>query len=166
MYSKQNVGNAGEYYFASILSANDFIATITLGRAEKYDILAVNNKGKSFKFSVKTRFFKVNRCLLSEKDETGGTDDFYYAFIRLNQFKEEPDYWVVPSKRVNQLIKGMSDIYFRDKRKRDGTLHNDAGIRVFPLETNNANRDMWPKDWKEELESYYKNIKQLAIPSS
>jgi hypothetical protein len=39
---KQNVGNAGEYYIASRLSAFNFIATITLGRAEKYDILALS----------------------------------------------------------------------------------------------------------------------------
>ena len=33
---KQNVGNAGEYYIAARLSALNFTATITLGRAEKY----------------------------------------------------------------------------------------------------------------------------------
>lgn len=32
-YQKQNVGNAGEYYVAARLSAMNFTATITLGRA-------------------------------------------------------------------------------------------------------------------------------------
>jgi len=44
------------------LSALDFVVTITLGRAECYDILAVSPRGKVFKFSVKTR--------LLEKDDS------------------------------------------------------------------------------------------------
>lgn len=46
---KQNVGNAGEYLIASRLSALDYTVTITLGRAEKYDILALSPKGKLIK---------------------------------------------------------------------------------------------------------------------
>jgi hypothetical protein len=74
---KQNIGNAGEYYIAARLSAENFITTITLGRAEKYDILAVNPLGKTIKISVKTRYKEVDRFPLSKKDETGGSDDFY-----------------------------------------------------------------------------------------
>ena len=36
-----NIGNAGEYFIASILSSRGYITTITLGRAESYDILAI-----------------------------------------------------------------------------------------------------------------------------
>ena len=39
---KQNVGNAGEYYIAARLSVLNFVTTITLGRAEKYDKLALS----------------------------------------------------------------------------------------------------------------------------
>lgn len=53
---KQNTGNAGEYYIASRLSAEDFTVTITLGRAEKYDIIAINPNGKTIKISVKSRY--------------------------------------------------------------------------------------------------------------
>ena len=67
--SKQNIGNAGEYFLASYLSANNFIVTITLGRAETYDIIAVNPRGKTFKISVKSRFPKANRFALNEKCE-------------------------------------------------------------------------------------------------
>jgi hypothetical protein len=35
---KQNIGNAGEYYLAARLSAEDFTVTITLGRAGKNTI--------------------------------------------------------------------------------------------------------------------------------
>lgn len=110
---KQNIGNAGEYYLAARLSAEDFIVTITLGRAEKYDILAVNPKSKSIKISVKTMYSQdVQRFPLSRKDEEGGSDDFYYAFLQLNEFKSEPDFWLIPSKRVNKILKDSSNIYF------------------------------------------------------
>ena len=102
---KQNIGNAGEYYIASRLSAENFIATITLGRAERYDILAVNQNGKTIKLSVKARLLEdIDRFLLSKKDENNWADDFYYAFIRLNEFKSMPDFWIVPSKLVSKII--------------------------------------------------------------
>lgn len=50
----QNIANAGEYYIASILSTNGFTTTITLGRAEKFDIIAISPKGRTIKLQVKT----------------------------------------------------------------------------------------------------------------
>ena len=37
--AKQNIGNAGEYYIAYLLSASNCIVTVTLGRAEGFDLL-------------------------------------------------------------------------------------------------------------------------------
>ncbi len=89
---KQNVGNAGEYYIASRLSAVNFITTITLGRAEKYDILALNPSGKLYKLSVKTtQLVDARDFPLSVKDEDCQSGDFYYAFEKLNKFEKEPD---------------------------------------------------------------------------
>jgi hypothetical protein len=103
---KQNVGNAGEYYIAARLSALNFITTITLGRAEKYDILALSPKGKLIKLSVKTTQIKnAIGFPLSAKDELGAINDFYYAFVKLNNFESEPDFWIIPSKIVCPLIK-------------------------------------------------------------
>lgn len=159
---KQNIGNAGEYYIASRLSAENFTATITLGRAEKYDILAVNPSGKSIKISVKARFLKdVKRFPLSQKDESGGSEDFYYAFVKLNEFKSEPDFWIIPSKRINEVISESSRIYFQVKRRKDTQMHVDVGLRNLWLELNKTSKDLFPNDWEEELKKYYKNIKQL-----
>lgn len=158
---KQNIGNAGEYYIASRLSAENFIATITLGRAEKYDILAVNPTGKTIKLSVKTRFEKVDRFPLSKKDEIGGADDFYYAFILLNKFVNEPDFWIIPSKRVNEILSQAAEDYYFHKVRQDGEKHNDVGIRNLWLKINKTNRDTYPKDWEQELKKYEKNIDQL-----
>lgn len=160
--SKQNIGNAGEYYIASRLSAENFIATITLGRAERYDIIAINPMGKAIKISVKSRFdLDIKRFPLSDKDEKGGTEDFYYAFVRLNEFKKEPDFWIVPSIIVNKVIFESSDIYFNKKLRRDGQKYNDVGLRNFWLEINKTNKDLYPENWEKELEKYYKNLSQL-----
>ena len=92
---KQNVGNAGEYYIAARLSALNFTATITLGRAEKYDILALSPNGRLIKISVKaTQVESATDFSLSAKDEEGATEDFYYAFVKLNGFVKEPDFWI------------------------------------------------------------------------
>ena len=158
---KQNIGNAGEYYIAARLSAENFITTITLGRAEKYDILAVNPLGKTIKISVKTRYKEVERFPLSRKDETGGFDDFYYAFIRLNEFVREPEFWIIPSKRVNEIISTAAEDYFFHQVKRNGEKHNDIGFRILWLKRNNPNRKAYPEDWEQELKTYEKNIDQL-----
>src|SRR3989338_273498 len=143
---KQNIGNAGEYYIASRLSAEDFIVTITLARAEKYDILAVNPKEKTIKISVKTRFRSdAQRFPLSKKDEEGRCEDFYYAFVRLNQFKNEPDFWIIPSTIVSRLLKKSSHIYFKVKKRRDGKEHNDVGLRNFWVQINKTSQGLFPK---------------------
>lgn len=160
---KQNIGNAGEYYIASRLSAENFIATITLGRAEKYDILTVNPRGKAIKISVKTRYKNEDRFPLSKKDETGGSDDFYYAFICLNEFVIEPQFWIIPSKRVNEIISYAADDHFFHKVRQDGEKYNDVGIRNLWLKINKTNRDTYPKDWEQELKNYEKNINQLKL---
>jgi hypothetical protein len=157
---KQNIGNAGEYYIASRLSAKNFTTTITLGRAEKYDILAVNPLGKTIKLSVKTRYKKADRFPLSKKDETGNSDDFYYVFILLNEFKIEPQFWIIPSKRVNEII-SRNHKDFLHKKRRDGEKHADTGIRNLWLKLNRTNWDTYPEDWEDELKKYEKNIDQL-----
>ena len=159
---KQNVGNAGEYYIASRLSAENFITTITLGRAEKYDILAVNPAGKTIKLSVKTRYKKTDRFILSIKDEGGGSDDFYYVFIRLNEFTIMPEFWIIPSKRVNEILARQTKDYM-SKVNRDGGERKDTGIRNLWLKLGTQYTNTYPADWLEELKKYEgnKGIEQL-----
>ena len=155
--SKNNIGNAGEYYIASRLSAENFIVTITLGRAEKYDILAVNPSGKTLKLSVKSRFKEdIKRFPLSEKDERGAAGDFYYAFVRLNEFKREPDFWIIPSKIVTKIIYESHRLYLKNTGKH-GQKRKDNPMRNLWL----INRDRYPQNWERKLKKYCKNIKQL-----
>jgi hypothetical protein len=162
---KQNVGNAGEYYVAALLSAMDFTATITLGRAERYDILAVSPQGKSFKFSVKARLSKeITAFTLSEKDERGPENDLFYVFVRLHEFKEVPDYWVVPSKIVSRVIADSHQRWLKASG-RDGTPHNNTTIRKFPIEIKGADEKYYGHDWTKNVAQYRNNFNALRLKS-
>lgn len=159
---KQNIGNAGEYYLASRLSAENFVATITLGRAETYDILAVNPRGKTFKLSVKCRMLQNARDFpLSIRDETKSSPDFYYALIRLNSFKKNPDFWIIPSGRLSKLIKDSHKKWLEtsgiNKRK-----HNDTSLRKLPVgKLRKGEIGLYPNSWEKEVNDYYMNFSQL-----
>ena len=158
---KQNIGNAGEYYIASRLSALNFITTITLGRAEKYDILALASSGKLFKLSVKTKFLRnTSDFTLSAKDENGLAKDFYYAFVRLNEYKMEPDFWIIPSKIVCKLIKDAHQKWTITPG-RNNKAHGKSDIRILPIELRGAQNIYYPKAWIKQVKKYYKNLDQL-----
>jgi hypothetical protein len=158
---KQNVGNAGEYYIASRLSAVDFVATITLGRAEKYDILALSPQGKLVKISVKTT--QIDNAIdfpLSSKDEEGGADDFYYAFVKLNGFKKDPDFWIIPSTVVCPLLKKADEIWLKTLGKNE-KQHKSTPMRTFPVEVRKSQEYLYPENWNSSVQQYYKNLEQL-----
>jgi len=47
--NRQNIGNAGEFYVAFLLSAKNCVVTVTLGRNEGFDLMVVNPKGNMVK---------------------------------------------------------------------------------------------------------------------
>ncbi len=156
---KQNVGNAGEYFIASRLSALDYTVTITLGRAERYDILALSPKGKLIKISVKTtQLENSKRFPLSQKDEEGGSDDFYYAFVKLNNFEKEPEFWIIPSTVVCPLLKYSNDSYLKIPGKK-GQLRNASTMRILPIIMDEPN-PTYP-NWDKDIHKYYMNFEQL-----
>jgi hypothetical protein len=162
MIKKQNVGNAGEYYLAARLSALDFTVTITLGRAEKYDILALSPSGRLIKISVKTTQRPDAKSFpMSSKDETGASDDFYYAFIRFNDFSEEPDFWIVPSLEFCPILREGHQEWL-DTPGKDGQKHKTTSMRQFNVELNDNKKKTHPK-WQKVLDKNYKNLEQLII---
>ena len=159
---KQNVGNAGEYYIAARLSALNFTATITLGRAEKYDILALSPNGRLIKISVKaTQVESATDFPLSAKDEGGATDDFYYAFVKLNGFAKEPDFWIIPSKVVCPLIRDAHKKWeiTPGRNKQQHSLSNK--MRILPIELRGSQKIYYSTKWENEVKKYHKNLKQL-----
>ncbi len=158
---KQNIGNAGEYYIASRLSAENFIATITLGRAERYDILAVSPKGRNIKLSIKAQFLETSKAFpLSEKDEVNPANDFYYVFIRLNEFKKEPDFWIIPSNIVCPILK-TSHAKWLGGTGKNGHIRKNSSLRQLPIIVSGSLLELYPEKWEDDLKQYYKNIKQL-----
>jgi hypothetical protein len=97
-----NIGNAGEYYIASILSSKGYVTTITLGRAEAYDLIAISPKGKTVKIQVKTAWHDNNLFRLSPKDEKD--KDCFYAFVTLKENKKPWEYYMVPSDIVAKSV--------------------------------------------------------------
>ncbi|HEY4505207.1 MAG TPA: hypothetical protein VJG67_00750 [Candidatus Paceibacterota bacterium] len=157
---KQNIGNAGEYYIASRLSAENFIATLTLGRAEKYDILALSPDGRAIKLSIKTAYRETAKSfILSAKDENGASNDFYYAFVRLNQFNKEPDFWIIPSKVVAPLIKHSQEIWMKTLGRKS-QQHKETPMRQLPVSVIPTWEQFYP-NWSKKVDQYYKNLKQL-----
>jgi hypothetical protein len=153
-HSTQNVGNAGEYYIAARLSAENFITTITLGRAQRYDLLVVNPAQQPLKLSVKTRLHDdTESFLLHANDENEPADDLFYCFVRLNNFESEPDFWIVPSKRVVEVISNLHLSYIES--------HNDNTMRAFFTCSPDKYATALPSNWIDEVNGYYKNIEQL-----
>ena len=97
--AKQNIGNAGEYFVAYLLSANNCIVTVTLGRAEGFDLLIVNPKNKTLKISVKTTFYKIKSLMMTKKVEELKTSDLFYAFVIL-----KPLYWISSGTSGNREV--------------------------------------------------------------
>lgn len=156
--TKQNVGNIGEYYLASILSARNCVVSITLGRAEIFDLLVLNPKNHTVRISVKTRFhesdFPYNKK--SELDENI-CNDLFYAFI---EYKEGDtfDYWILTSKELYEYSQYVSEKYFAEP-KRDGTPKKKSSFRKICFSNHEAKYK--PPDWEEKMKKYYKNLERI-----
>lgn len=157
---KQNICNAGEYYIASRLSAEDFVATITLGRAEQYDILAASPNGKVFKISVKTRLKEDIKFNVNKKCENIYSQNLFYALVLLNEFKKEPDFWIIPSKRMSEILKKAQQKWVAEKPNKRNSEHSIRDFYVKFTERTRAKK-YYPQNWEKELKKYYKNIEQL-----
>lgn len=160
---KQNIGNAGEYFIASYLSSKDFTVTLTLGRAEKYDLLCVTpDDQRTIKISVKSKLTGKPSFTLSEKDEKFHSEDFYYAFVLLNAYEALPDFWIIPSAKVNEVLSSASKKYYASHIKKNGEKPNDSKIRKLDLVDAGNNNYLYPEDWFEQVEMYHSNYTQLS----
>ena len=81
---------------------------------------------------MKTIWYKSNHWRLGQKDENTFADDFFYVFVRLNEMKEHPEYWIVPSQVVSLNIKERHKIWLNMLGKM-GQKHNDNPGRTFTI---------------------------------
>jgi len=152
-----NIGNAGEYFIASILSARGYITTITLGRAEAYDIIAIKPNGKTIKIQVKTAWYNNHAFRLSEKDEEDRNLDYFYAFVTLKENKESWEYYIVPAKIVSKMVKETHETWLKCLGKK-GQKHNDTTMRLFYSRPNRYNPEWFTQ---ELIDSFKNNIEVL-----
>jgi len=130
----QNIGNAGEYFVASLLSSKGYTASLTLGRTEGFDIIAISpHNKKAVKIQVKTIWsLKTTHWRLSKKNENNISKDFFYIFVRMNDLKKNPDYWTMPSKIIGPYVKKRHKIWLR-KLGLHQQKHNDNPGRSYSL---------------------------------
>jgi hypothetical protein len=152
-----NIGNAGEYYIAAILSSKGYITTITLGRAEKYDIIAIRPDGKTLKIQVKTAWHDNNVYRLSPKDEIIPESELYYAFVTLKGNVKNWDYHIVPADVVAKSVREAHANWLKVPAK-NGDEHTDSSVRLF-----RSKPSKWCPDWftQELIDSYKNNIHVL-----
>jgi len=154
--TKQNIGNAGEYFIAYLLSASNCIVTVTLGRTEGFDLLIVNHNNNAFKISVKTTFYKTKSLMMTKKVEKIKDPDLFYAFVRFGNINKLPDYWIVPSKVVAERVAIAHQKWLNTPGK-DGRPHKDTTMRQFFLE----NHEYYPAQWETTLKQYQNNVSIL-----
>jgi len=150
--NRQNIGNAGEFYIAYLLSARNCVVTVTLGRNEGFDLMVVNPKGNMAKISVKTSQIKANSLPLNMKAENIKDPDLFYAFTKIID-TNKPEYWIVPSEVVAELLRSSHQKWLKVPGK-GGKPHKDNPMRSFYLVDN----PYYPSDWGNTVKTYEKNL--------
>jgi hypothetical protein len=149
---KNNIGNAGEYYIASILSSKGYTTTITLGRAETYDIIAIRPDGKTLKIQVKTAWNDNHVFRLSPKDELDKGTEYYYAFVTLKENKKPWEYYMIPAEIVSKSVREAHKKWLSTPGK-GGQTHNDSTVRTFESKPNKY----YPEWLTQKLIDSFKN---------
>jgi hypothetical protein len=153
-----NIGNAGEYYFAAVLLSKGYVTTINLGRAEKYDIIAIRPDGKTLKVQVKTAWYDNKLFRLSPKDHEKPYSDHFYAFVTLKENKKEWEYYVVPAEIVARSVDEEYETWLK-KPGKNGQKHNENTVRVFRVKPSKDSSAWFTQGL---IDSYKNNIEVLA----
>jgi len=91
-------GIAGEYFVAGELSRRGHIASITLRNTKGVDILCSNiDTTKTVGIQVKTNKGSKRSWILNKKAEGYYAANLFYVFVNLNNDKQNPDYFIVPT---------------------------------------------------------------------
>jgi len=155
--SKNDVGISGEFYMAHILAKHGFKVNVSLGRTEGFDLFVKNPNGTSITVSVKTKYSsKAKDIIMNEKHETLIDESLFYAFVRLNMPDGVPEFWIIPSNVVAEVIKTSYKIW-KDTPGKGGKPHGDTNMRTLELKAS----PLFPKDWEEQLELFKGNIESL-----
>jgi hypothetical protein len=125
-------GIAGEYFVAAELSLRGFMASVTLRNNDSIDIHAskLDYKHKMFSIQVKTSQTKTRKWILNKKAEISNSDSHFYIFVLLKGKLERPDYFIIPSKTLANIVKEGHENWLNTPGK-NGQTHKDTDIRQF-----------------------------------
>jgi len=123
-------GVAGEYFVAGELSRRGFIASVTLGNAQGFDILATKPDGTNIVgLQVKTNQHSLRKWPVSYKVESSARSDLYFVFVNLNGINQ-PSYHIVLSAVVAEHCRTNHATWLATLGK-GGRPHKDNPIRTF-----------------------------------
>ncbi|NBU33693.1 aspartate ammonia-lyase [bacterium] len=124
-------GVAGEYFVAAELSRRGYLASITLRNTKGVDILCSNSDAtKTVAIQVKTNRRSNREWVLNQKAEFFYADNHFYVFVNLHNNKQQPDYFIVPSKVVATYVKETHAAWLAAPGKA-GRAHIDTTMRKF-----------------------------------
>jgi hypothetical protein len=95
---------------------------------------------------------------MQEKDETGGQPNVYYFFVRLNEGKRPPDFWVIPSSRVNSIVSTYRKIWEQEQNLKST---NKTEMRRLCVRIPERMKKYFPNVDNKEMDSYYKNLEPI-----
>lgn len=124
-------GVAGEYFVAAELSRRGYLASITLRNTKGVDILCSNaDATKTIAIQVKTNRRSNREWVLNQKAESFYAKNHFYVFVNLHDDKQQPDYFIVPSKTVADHVKETHATWLAAPGK-GGRAHIDTTMRKF-----------------------------------
>lgn len=142
-------GVAGEYFVAAELSRHGFIASITLRNSKGIDILAASEDASfTVGIQVKTNNLGSTSWILNEKCEQLKDPGIFYVFVKLNKIGEIPDFFILPSTTVAEIVHNTHLAWLKTPRK-DGLAHNKTSMRKLFLSADSEYRNNWDLLWKK-----------------
>lgn len=135
-------GVAGEYFVAAELSRRGYLASITLRNTKGVDILCSNaDATKTVAIQVKNNRRSNREWVVNQKAESFFADNHFYIFVNLHDDKQQPDYFIVPSKTVATHVKETYAAWLAASGK-GGRAHVDTTMRKF-TDLNEEYKDHW-----------------------
>lgn len=160
--SKNSIALAGEFLVLSRLSLKGYIATLTLGHTKGVDILLTNSAtGRLFKIEVKTttngyiksKHYGLNiEWQMNIKHEAIKDKKLFYCFVQLEKgMPDNPRFFIVPSAKVAEYVKGDDEYYYTYEHKKP-VKHTD--MRLFRMGLDNKARGLPIADYEDKW-SYF-----------
>jgi len=140
----------GEFYTVAQLYHREFVASPTLGKTKKVDILVYNPKTKARKLiEVKTTDEKIKNSklfgqnyewMMSEKHENIIDKNLFYCFVLLRGLNKLPRFFIVPNEEVADYVKSEHQQWLAYRQKKNGNP-----MRLFRIDATKSSKyeDNW-----------------------